>query len=752
MKLISCYIENFGGLQNFSLDFNSKITVINEPNGFGKTTLATFLRTMFYGFPRNSKTMGKNDRKKFIPWQSGTFGGNIVFEHEGKRYRVERTFGATPKSDSFALYRLDPLTKCDDFSEQLGLDIFGLDADSFERSTYMPQMREDNSFATAGIQAKLGNLVEDTNDINNFDAALERLKKARGKLIAFRGTSGSVYDSQRKIADLEFKLRELVSKKSQLSNLTEQQTNVEIEISKCTDQLEKIREQLSAAYSAEARTQLENQHQRLLREKKDIEEKLSIYKEGLGSLPIEDELKACREKIEKITADKALIGGLHCEIQGEDDFENLPTAEDIEENRKKLLMADELRKRNVSYSVPQKPKKNTAVPFFAAGIVLMAVAVVLFVLSNYTFGAVAAAVGVVLLIGGVYFGVKSMVSSQLVSADNTVALENEKSKKLEDEVREFVLRYYICNENLFDALGVLKQRVDTAQKREETLSKITAIEQSLSENTNFVFTFLSKYVENITDKDFAEVLNQIQLKTRQYLTTHAELLNQKSRNDAELSRFIEENQGRLNDPIVEQTGDIQQLKVTENRLVSLLNEKNQVYSQLKSAIRNLQNETDLIPELEDECIRLEQLKKQDVARSAILDKTVEFLTNARDALSRSYLGNVKKRFVEYMQQLSSDTADTVFLDQNLEITLERRGVTRELGYFSAGYSDIVMLCMRFALVDALFPDTKPFIILDDPFINLDDVNTEKAIELLKKLGEDRQIIYLVCNSSRSLEQ
>ena len=105
-----------------------------------------------------------------------------------------------------------------------------------------------------------------------------------------------------------------------------------------------------------------------------------------------------------------------------------------------------------------------------------------------------------------------------------------------------------------------------------------------------------------------------------------------------------------------------------------------------------------------------------------------------------------------MQQLSSDTADTVFLDQNLEITLERRGVTRELGYFSAGYSDIVMLCMRFALVDALFPDTKPFIILDDPFINLDDVNTEKAIELLKKLGEDRQITYLVCNSSRSLEQ
>ena len=106
------------------------------------------------------------DKKILLAAHQGTFGGNIVFEHEGEKYRVERTFGATPKSDVFTLYKLDPQRKCEDFSDQLGLEIFGLDADSFERSTYMPQMREDNSFATAGIQAKLGNLVEDTNRKN----------------------------------------------------------------------------------------------------------------------------------------------------------------------------------------------------------------------------------------------------------------------------------------------------------------------------------------------------------------------------------------------------------------------------------------------------------------------------------------------------------------------------------------------------------------------------------------------------------
>ena len=60
-----------------------------------------------------------------------------------------------------------------------------------------------------------------------------------------------------------------------------------------------------------------------------------------------------------------------------------------------------------------------------------------------------------------------------------------------------------------------------------------------------------------------------------------------------------------------------------------------------------------------------------------------------------------------------------------------------------------MLCMRFALVDALFTGEKPFVILDDPFVNLDDRHTKEALALLRKLAEERQILYLVCNSSRS---
>ena len=750
MKLISCYIENFGGLQNFSLEFSSTITVINEPNGFGKTTFAAFIRTMFYGFPRNSKTMGKNDRKKFIPWQSGTFGGNIVFEHEGQSYRVERTFGATPKSDTFTLYKLDPLTKCDDFSEQLGLDIFGLDADSFERSTYMPQMRENSSFATAGIQAKLGNLVEDTNDINSFDDAVERLKKERNKKLGHNKNSGMVLEIQRRIAELELKIRELVVKKTRLSDVAEESAKLENEISKETSQVEKLREELSRAYSAEVRKELEKQHKKLLQDKAELESQLSIYEEKCTNAPNEDEFKAYSKMIEKLTADKALLGGMKKELEGETLDDKLPTIEELDKNREKLSQIDDLRRITVVSTTSKK--KTSALPIGLLGIALVVVAVVLFVMKNYALGAAAVAVGAVLLIGAVYLSIKNMVSSQMASARNLPSAETEaKIAKLEAEVRDFVSLYDVQEENLFDALSVLKTKLERAQKLEKIALTVNNLQEEVSSNEQSVLHFLSKHTQ-ISSQSLAESFNQLYIKTRQEASVYADLLKRKAETNAELDAFVKQNAQKLGTPMADETIDTEQLKLSEGRLIASINDKNRTLSDLKLMLRNLQNETDLIPELEDEMRRLEQQKNQTIYKGEILDKTMEFLTTARDSLSMSYLGTVKKNFVKYMQQLSQETGDTLFVDRDFEVTLERRGVARELGYFSAGYSDIVMLCMRFALVDALFPDTKPFIILDDPFINLDDSNTKKAIDLLKRLGEDRQIIYLVCNSSRSVEQ
>ena len=52
MKLIRCHIENFGVLHDFDYAFNDGINIIHAENGWGKSTFASFIRVMFYGFDR----------------------------------------------------------------------------------------------------------------------------------------------------------------------------------------------------------------------------------------------------------------------------------------------------------------------------------------------------------------------------------------------------------------------------------------------------------------------------------------------------------------------------------------------------------------------------------------------------------------------------------------------------------------------------------------------------------------------------
>ena len=81
MKLISCYISSFGKLKDFSYSFDSGLNTINQENGWGKSTFATFIKCMFYGINSGKRSISENERIKFKPWNSTErFGGNIVFE------------------------------------------------------------------------------------------------------------------------------------------------------------------------------------------------------------------------------------------------------------------------------------------------------------------------------------------------------------------------------------------------------------------------------------------------------------------------------------------------------------------------------------------------------------------------------------------------------------------------------------------------------------------------------------------------
>ena len=176
MKLTHMHIENFGTLHKYDYDFQEGLNIILQDNGWGKTTMAAFLKAMLYGFgSKRSRDITENERKRYYPWQGGTFGGSLDFEAGGTNYRITREFGGTPRYDKVKIRNLDTGTTAKIDPEKIGETLFHLDANAFQRSVFINQNGLSMNGASSSIHARLNALVSQANDVAAYDGAIADL-------------------------------------------------------------------------------------------------------------------------------------------------------------------------------------------------------------------------------------------------------------------------------------------------------------------------------------------------------------------------------------------------------------------------------------------------------------------------------------------------------------------------------------------------------------------------------------------------
>lgn len=976
MRLIECYIENFGGLSQYHCSFEPGLTALQAPNGFGKTTLAEFIRAMFYGFPRAGRALEKNRRKKYRPWQGGRYGGNLTFEHEGATYRIERSFGAAPASDTFTLYDMATHTRSGRFSPDIGVELFQLDADSFERSTYLPQLRDALPLATDNIQAKLGDLVDDANDVNNYEKAVRALQAKRSSLIPFRGQGGAVGQAQQKITELETaltacrgRLPELDALRRELAGDRQRQRDGEAERDDVLDKLRLASEaagratvadrlsQLEAAYGEECRTRdaLRDKYPRGIPPMEEIESLLGLY-DGMApltaplagssdcdsarqrlreagerfahGLPTEEELSAAQDKCQDCAHKAALLDScrpapedqraweelerffspgpvddgflsgcreqqralreLEAEAAGQvlppheqarmEELEaffgaRLPSDGELAGQREALDRLRRLREEDAAGPAsPARPAPSAGqrgqnnggafLPALLLALAAVAAGAVLLALRLFPAGGALLALGALLSVFAACLRLKDTASR---GADRR-AEEAEKEAEaagLEQSLERFLADYPLDGDGLSGRLSQLQARrqellflrgTDAARReqREELLRRArqsrarldallapyfgpelpddpcavlewnrreyraledrrrraagesARLSEELAREEEELRAFLEPYTGPVEPKDFAPALAALRRECGAYQRDRAlvsayesELAHRKrslsgyeeelrafslaygldldpgsrrtaqalrddaqsflrasgaaSRLEADIARFREENRAILDAPPAEEACGLDSLRARKAELDALLSRLASEAARTEQAISALQAEADRIPQLEDELASWSAAFTEGRGTAALLDETVDLLRRAKEQLSTSYLGTIQSSFSALLCRLTGEEAGNISVDPRLDVQLERAGARRELAYFSAGQSDLVLLCMRLALVDALFPGVKPFLILDDPFVNLDDRNTAQALALLRELAEDFQVIYLSCSSSRAPE-
>lgn len=168
-------------------------------------------------------------------------------------------------------------------------------------------------------------------------------------------------------------------------------------------------------------------------------------------------------------------------------------------------------------------------------------------------------------------------------------------------------------------------------------------------------------------------------------------------------------------------------------------------------MRERQKLAEEIHDLEIKLGRMEQGFEMAKKQMQINEKTRHFLEQSRNQMIAGYLQGIRQYFMKYMNMFDSQLAGRLSLDVEFNVGVDEDGMLRELDYYSQGYKDIIRLCQRLALMESLFQKEKPFIILDDPFVNLDDEMLGRAKQALDKLSKHMQVIYFTCSWTRDME-
>ena len=87
-------IQNFGKIHDQTFTLSPGINVLYGENESGKTTIHTFIKSMFYGIRRQRGKAAQNDTySTYEPWDNpAVYGGSLWFESQGQNFRLSRNF------------------------------------------------------------------------------------------------------------------------------------------------------------------------------------------------------------------------------------------------------------------------------------------------------------------------------------------------------------------------------------------------------------------------------------------------------------------------------------------------------------------------------------------------------------------------------------------------------------------------------------------------------------------------------------
>lgn len=737
MKVVGCHIDNFGNLQNLDVQLVDGLNIAVQENGWGKSTFAAFIRVMFYGFRGDGRrTPEENERLKYMPWQGGTYGGQLVFKTDGRLYRIERTFGARPKEDTFALFDDRTNMPSKDFSSSVGEELFGMNHESFLRTVFIAQ-QDVPSRVTDDIHARIGGLDDDASDMNRYEEAQKRLKKKADRLNPGRVT-GAIYKKNSHLTELTAVMAQAQSRQEEAERLALSISREEAHQKELTAELDRLQKKSDLESRPLNRQRKLDQYRALCERAEEAqqreEELLSAFPEHVP------ELKEADERLDELGELEALNAhARRCALTAEE--------------------ADELAELTLRYRGHGRVRADGADPDLSdsrdfrdyldyaedmdhrGGWKFVLVWIFFFL-------GIAAA-----LAGYLFFWERNTQMGMMITAAGGVVAAISLAAR-------FLLGSRRKNDRFHDRTGAYEDEISRYNELLDQKAEYDSVRQDIDRTGEDLLSFLQ--AQGITKSpddlpDLRDALMELRDRIRDLNRARSETDACEEERDAYAEKYdiTEEERAVLLEDA--ESGDAPtgtDANVGED-LAGSIRRVSEEAARSRESIRSLQEQLDAAQNSLNECLHAhdryeEESRELDAMQDEynIITKASEYLAKAREAYSSHYMKPILDAFRACFRILTGGEEAEFEINSDLEIMLRAYGKLHSVRSLSEGWQDLIAICRRIALVDAMYPGEKPFLILDDPFVNLDTVKVKGGMKLLRELGRDYQILYFTCSDSR----
>lgn len=731
MKIIRLDLISFGRFNNYTIEFGDKFNLIYGLNESGKTTISKFIEGVFYGFvkPYLKRTVFTEDYEKYRPWNSENYEGSILVEKDNKRFVIYRNF----KEKYFNIFNEttgNNETELDGFNQDNlsfpGEYFFKMPSDIFKSTVFsnLKELDAENKNVSSIVDMLL-NSSDSNNDSVSFKKALDNLEKMKSNIGTKQSKAKPLGSLYQKKFDLEDEIKNINKDKKEYEDSLNKLNEYKLRHEKLLLNKEKL-VNLHKKNDIEKIEDAKNYKMQILKEKASLLDKVSkikyindIDEEDVNNLEYQNKLlNDNRITFNELSKEKKLLSKDYYQLKAK--LSNYETIRDYIDEMNNLI-----KKLNGISKLKLK--------LLIIGVIVTLIIAGMIYMTGYTKEIVIASVLFVLYYILVSISNKFKKLSynrqlnKIVQKVNQIT--NMSYKNYNEVINDF--RYDSNMDKSIDYLSKLEVQLQDIDSKLDSI--INEDESSKSKINNILSS--SRNLKNIDVEDY-----------RRKKIEYNQLMDRISDKDAQLQKISSEYDFSI---LLEDVNSVS-IKLEDNDIkdINLLNkeidESIEENAKLFERTKILEKSVNLLLEKEEKLADINENIQKYESEITSIELAMDLINKSINKLHKNFIPRINKKVSE-MMAYSTKYKDRFRVDENLDVSIYDGVKFYEQKHLSSGTFDLLSVFIRISVLEELM-GLDYLMILDDCFVQLDDVRYKKCLDLLFKISNSNQIILFSCQN------